>query len=98
MTNSITPDPTPTAHMLSDASLPLARRCFLGRSAQGIGTMALAAMLGEQLNASAAAPTVRIPKWTGSLKTLHFPAKTKRVIFLCMAGGASHLETWDHKP
>ncbi|HAA51917.1 MAG TPA: sulfatase, partial [Planctomycetaceae bacterium] len=86
--------------MLADDSLPLARRCFLGRSAQGIGTMALAAMLGEQLNApaAAAAPTVRIPRWTGALKTLHFPAKTKRVIFLCMAGGASHLETWDHKP
>ena len=28
----------------------------------------------------------------------HFTAKAKRVIFLCMAGGPSHLETFDHKP
>jgi hypothetical protein len=26
------------------------------------------------------------------------PAKAKRVIFLCMAGGPSHLETFDYKP
>jgi Protein of unknown function (DUF1501) len=28
----------------------------------------------------------------------HFPAKAKRVIFLCMRGGPSHLDTFDHKP
>ena len=28
----------------------------------------------------------------------HFAAKAKRVIFLCMAGGPSHLETFDYKP
>ena len=28
----------------------------------------------------------------------HFPAKAKRVIWLTMAGGPSHLETFDHKP
>ena len=27
-----------------------------------------------------------------------WPARCKRVIFLCMAGGPSHLETFDHKP
>ena len=29
---------------------------------------------------------------------LHFPAKAKRVIWLTMAGGPSHLETFDFKP
>ena len=29
---------------------------------------------------------------------LSWPARCKRVIFLCMAGGPSHLETFDHKP
>jgi hypothetical protein len=29
---------------------------------------------------------------------LHFPARAKRVIFLCMAGGPSHLESFDNKP
>ena len=92
------PSATDTA-MLPATAVPLARRCFLGRAAGGIGTLALASMLSEQLGGNAAADeTIRVPKWTGSLKSLHFPAKTKRVIFLCMAGGASHLETWDHKP
>jgi Protein of unknown function (DUF1501) len=31
-------------------------------------------------------------------RTPHFPAKAKRVIFLCMRGGPSHLDTFDHKP
>jgi len=29
---------------------------------------------------------------------LHHPAKVKRIIHLCMAGGPSHLETFDYKP
>jgi hypothetical protein len=28
----------------------------------------------------------------------HFPAKAKRVIFLFMSGGVSHVDTFDHKP
>lgn len=31
-------------------------------------------------------------------KPPHFPAKAKRVIFLCMEGGPSHIDTFDHKP
>ena len=31
-------------------------------------------------------------------KRPHFPAKAKRVIFLCMRGGPSHMETFDPKP
>lgn len=31
-------------------------------------------------------------------KKPHFPAKAKRVIFLCMRGGPSHMETFDPKP
>ncbi|MEX0820106.1 MAG: DUF1501 domain-containing protein [Pirellulaceae bacterium] len=32
------------------------------------------------------------------MNPLHLPPKVKRVIFLCMAGGPSHLESFDHKP
>ncbi len=28
----------------------------------------------------------------------HFPAKARRVIFLCMQGGPSHVDTFDYKP
>ena len=41
----------------------------------------------------------RCVKESGVLPGLpHFAAKAKRVIFLCMAGGPSHLETFDYKP
>lgn len=33
-----------------------------------------------------------------SPKETHFPAKAKRVIFLCMRGGPSHVDTFDYKP
>ena len=31
-------------------------------------------------------------------KPTHFPAKAKRVIFLFMSGGVSHVDSWDPKP
>jgi hypothetical protein len=31
-------------------------------------------------------------------KKTHFPAKAKRVIFLCMEGAPSHVDTFDYKP
>ena len=34
----------------------------------------------------------------GVIHPLHHAARAKRVIFLCQAGGMSHLETFDHKP
>ena len=33
-----------------------------------------------------------------SPKASHFPGKAKRVIFLCMRGGPSHVDTFDYKP
>ena len=71
------------------------RRTFLGNSARGVGTMALASLLHSTVNAQ---EKVEVPRWNGVVEKLHLPAKAKRVIFLCMAGGASHLETYDHKP
>ena len=34
----------------------------------------------------------------GAIKSLHFRPKVKRIVHLCMAGGPSHLETFDDKP
>ncbi|MFN9717997.1 MAG: DUF1501 domain-containing protein [Planctomycetota bacterium] len=31
-------------------------------------------------------------------KQTHFPAKARRVIFLYMSGGVSHVDSWDYKP
>jgi len=70
------------------------RRLFLGRASQGLGAVALGSILQPQiLKAASAARTV-----SGAVASLHFPAKARRVIWLSMAGGPSHLETFDPKP
>ena len=66
------------------------RRTLLGRSAQGLGAVALASLLDPQVSDAAGTP--------GVLTSLPLPQKAKRVIWLTMAGGPSQLETFDPKP
>ena len=70
----------------------LTRRALLQTTASGFGYLAFAALAHE-----AAAKEVRA---AGPLapKAPHFPARAKRVIFLCMEGGPSHVDTFDYKP
>src|SRR5581483_9068305 len=76
------------------------RRAFLGRAATGVGSIALASLMSpfKALAAARPAPKPLSDKWRGVLNPPHFAPKAKRVIFLCMAGGPSHLETLDYKP
>ena len=80
------------------------RRTFLRTSTAGIGTAVLASFLRPEIFArsgslsAAEADKPGIDKWTGVVNPLHHAAKVKRIIYLCMAGGPSHLETWDYKP
>ncbi len=68
----------------------LRRRTFLGKASQGLGALALASLLRPaQVHAAPA---------QGVLGALPLPQKAKRVIWLTMAGGPSHLETFDPKP
>jgi hypothetical protein len=69
----------------------LKRRAFLGRTAQGLGAVALANLAGLEGSALGAPQK-------GVLESLPLPQKAKRVIWLTMAGGPSHLETFDPKP
>ncbi len=69
------------------------RRAFLGRSSAGMGAFALASLLDPGLLTGAEKKTA-----TGVVNPLHHKAKAKRVIYLYMAGGPSHLETFDYKP
>ncbi|MCI0535608.1 MAG: DUF1501 domain-containing protein [Verrucomicrobiales bacterium] len=73
--------------------LAINRRAFLGRS--GLGLMALASLLHPNIPRGAAAAGLR---WTGAINPSHQPQRAKRVIFLYMSGGPSHLETFDNKP
>src|SRR5947208_8011023 len=85
------------------------RRSFLGAAARGIGGVALASLIDPSLVlGGTTAPsttqhsglsTQHSPEhWNGVINPLHFAPKAKRVIHLYMAGGPSHLETFDYKP
>ena len=67
---------------------PIHRRSFLQTSGLGIGAAALQSMLLKDSLGSR----------PGVSGLPDLPFKAKRVIFLCMAGGPSHLETFDYKP
>ena len=67
------------------------RRAFLGQTALGLGSVALACLINRA--AAGINPAAR----QGDAAR-HFVAKAKRVIFLYMSGGPSHLETFDSKP
>lgn len=71
------------------------RRKFFGRMATGIGTAALASLLGPDL---ARAATPAPAEALGSLGGTHFPPKAKRVIYLFLAEGPSQMDLFDHKP
>src|SRR5437016_268766 len=76
----------------------LSRRTFLGRAGGGLGALAFASLVDPALGAKdQTKPAVKDDRWPGVIRTLHTPARAKRVIWLYMAGGMSHLETFDHK-
>ena len=77
-------------------NMQASRRSFLRDGATGVGAIALSSMLQEDLLGKPAQGEDK--KWEGVARPLHIPARAKRVIFLCMAGGPSHLETFDYKP
>ena len=68
----------------------LQRRTFLGHSARGLGSLALSSLFNPAL--------LRAAEAAGAADPPLVPPKAKRVIFLSMAGGPSHLETLDPKP
>ena len=74
---------------------PLSRRQMLSRFASGFGTLGLAGLLGEEFIARAVAGESANPL---ALKPAMFPPKAKRVIFLFMSGGPSHVDLFDPKP
>jgi hypothetical protein len=78
----------------------LHRRAFLNQTGVGLGAVALASLMDYSRN------THRLFSAEGAVNQVgnalpglpHFAAKAKRVIFLYMSGGPSHLETFDNKP
>ncbi|MBI3876788.1 MAG: DUF1501 domain-containing protein [Verrucomicrobia bacterium] len=77
---------TTSPHTCGHVTPLLTRRDVLKTLSCGFGYLAFAGLA----NATAANPLAP--------KQPHFAAKAKRVIFLCMRGGPSHVDTFDYKP
>lgn len=67
------------------------RRHALRTFANGFGMLGLAGVLANQASAEQALSPL-------SVRPPQFPAKAKRLIFLFMSGGPSHIDTFDPKP
>jgi hypothetical protein len=74
--------------------MPTSRRALLQSTAAGFGWLAFSA-LHAQWSRGAEPKAYKSPL---APKQPHFAAKAKRVIFLFMAGGPSHIDTFDWKP
>lgn len=75
---------------MQDSLSSISRRNALKSMGCGFGMLAAAGIAHGEATASGTNPL--LPKPT------HFPARAKRVIFLFMQGGPSHVDTFDYKP
>ncbi len=75
----------------------LDRRQFLADAASGLGSIAIASLLGGDGLLAAQAPAID-SAGPYAPRSPHFPAKAKRVVVIFCAGAVSQLETWDYKP
>jgi hypothetical protein len=75
----------------------ITRRTFLASTGVGVGAAALSLLLHRDLFAAGTAPRESGP-YRGLPGFPHHAPRIKRVIFLYMSGGPSHLETFDYKP
>jgi hypothetical protein len=73
--------------------LPLSRREWLSQTGCGFGALALAGLASSR--AAAEAPGLADPL---APKPPHHTPRAKRVIFLFMQGGVSHVDSYDYKP
>jgi hypothetical protein len=83
-----------TGSGISTVPASVARRSFLAGSGLSLGSMALSSLLASE----ARPPQTGVPHWQGVLNPPHFAPRAKRVIWLYMAGGMTHIDTFDNKP
>src|SRR5215213_9771080 len=89
----MSPEITPRPHALPTRT----RREFVRDAFCGFGGLALASLLHDE-QARGGAASASGPADPLAPKAPHLPARARAVIFLFMAGGPSHLETFDPKP
>ena len=79
---------------MSNITQLLNRRQMLHRSAVGFGNLAFTAMLGMEAGRNRASASDN----PLAARQPHIGARAKRVVFLFMKGGPSHVDTFDPKP
>src|SRR5215475_13315642 len=77
-------------------ALPMNRRQMMKRFASGFGMLGVAGLFAEDFVASAFAGLANANPL--AVRPPQFPARAKRLIFLFMSGGPSHVDTFDPKP
>ncbi len=80
----------------TEAAKYITRRWFLQQCGVGLGSIALASLLGGRESFGAAARPAAVDPLAPRLP--HFQSKAKRVIYLFMGGAPSQLDLFDHKP
>ena len=81
---------------ISEFYLNMSRRHFLSQTSLGIGTAALASLLPGCLITQE--KDAMLASDSGVLRSTHFPAKAKRIIYLHQSGAPSQLDLFDFKP
>ncbi len=74
---------------LLDSKRQFTRREFFGKSAKGVGSVALASLLDPKAFAQSPSGLPSLP---------HFAPKAKRIIYLLQNGAPSHVDLFDQKP
>lgn len=73
--------------------IPITRREMLRQCACGFGSLAFTSMLASQCKAAGSSGSNPLVS-----RSPHFPPRAKRIIFLFMHGGPSHVDSFDPKP
>ena len=91
------PDDLSAARLSLTGRHLLDRRQFLGRTATGLGAIALTQLLGSDGLLAKQRPQID-PSRPYAPRAPHFPPKARNVLVIFCAGAVSQLETWDYKP
>jgi hypothetical protein len=85
------------------------RRSWMRNVARGLSGLALADLIAahpargwaeppSEASQKLGEPGIGTSGTPGTLQSLHFPPRVKRVLFVFMHGGPSHVDTFDYKP
>ena len=76
----------------------ICRRSFLQTGGVSLGSMALADLLRSPAVQATDRQQTQVQSWNGILNPLNSAPRAKRIIWLYMAGGMTHIDTFDNKP